>query len=596
MSSNTALNLQVSELKNKISNLFNKFEVLQKNINVIKDLLLSSPEYSLTKDKLDELHQSSVFLNSNSEIGSFYQIKEIAYEVEKMIFDLEYIIQITNNTLPKIGKAILVSNNVSLIGTLDNIEDLQNKINKIDYKLYKSNNSSNTEIETISKITNFFNVDFEFKTPGIFSFVAVYYYIADEIGTIQSNSITSNTITIPEDITPPTPSIIWPRGIFAPFVDAARDDTNNKFAFADAAKKSGTEYYNLGFIISDKNQNPCWGGYSVLEGTKGTNAGLMQDIERIRSMGGDVCISFGGLNGPYLNETVKDDILLKNKYLDMINAWNLSRVDFDMEHNTISAGETSDANKRNHRAIKLLQNELKVLGKKVGIWFTLPVMPYGLNTNDLLVLDDAIKTGVEIEGVNIMAMCYGGAFGGNMADQAISAMTGLHSQLRTLYSNFGITKTDSNLWGMVGICPEIGVNDTGSINTFYLTDTSKLLDFCKSKNVGLITFWSENRDKENNGSIGAGPDSTGLAQEDLAFTKVFQNYNNINPLVKPLTPSNDSGLFNGTPVWHQSMRYINSNTKIYYNGNYYTNSWFVDAWENPPSSHEAWKKLTNLTY
>lgn len=592
MSSNTALNLQVSELKNKISNLFNKFEVLQKNINVIKDLLLSSPEYSVTKDKLGELLQSSVLINNKDEIDSFYQIKEIAYEVEKIIFDLEYIIQISNNTLPKIGKAELVSNNVSLIGTLEKIEDSQNKINKIDYKLYKSKDSSNSEIKTISKITNLFNVDFEFKTTGVFYFVAVYYYVADEIGTIQSNSITSNIVTISEAVIPPTPSTTWPRGIFAPFVDAARDDINNKFAFADAAKKSGTEYYNLGFIISDAKQNPCWGGYSILEGAKGTNTGLMQDIERIRSMGGDVCISFGGLNGPYLNEIIKDDIILKNKYLDMINAWNLSRVDFDMEHNTISAGETSDANKRNHRAIKLLQNELKVAEKKVGIWFTLPVMPYGLNNNDLLVLDHAIKTGVEIEGVNIMAMCYGGAFGGNMADQAIGAMTGLHSQLRTLYSNVGISKTDSALWGMVGICPEIGVNDTGAINTFYLADVSKLLDFCKSKNVGLITLWSENRDKENNGSISASPDSTGLAQETLAFTKAFQNYNNINPLVKPLTPSNDSGLFNGTPVWHQSMRYANSGTKIYYDGNYYTNAWFIDAWENPPSSHEAWKKIS----
>lgn len=593
MSSNTTLNLQVSELKSKISNLFNKFEVLQKNINVIKDLLLSSPEYSVTKDKLDELLKSAILLSNNSEIDSYYQIKEITYEVEKMIFDLEYIIQVSNDTLPKIGKATLANNNVSLIGILENIDDSQNKINKIDYKLYKSNGSSNTEIKTVSKTTNMFNVDFEFKNPGNFSFVAVYYYVADEIGTIQSNSITSNTVTIQDDVTPPIPepSTTWPRAVFAPFVDAARDDVNSKFAFADAAKKSGTQYYNLGFIISDGNQNACWGGYSVLEGAKGTNAGLMQDIERIRSMGGDVCISFGGLNGPYLNETVKDDVVLKNKYLDMVNAWNLRRIDFDMEHNTVSAGETSDSNKRNHRAIKLLQNELKDAGRKVGVWFTLPVMPYGLNNNDLLVLDHAIKTGVEIEGVNIMAMCYGGAFGGNMADQAISAMTGLQSQLKTLYSNVGITKTDDELWGMVGICPEIGINDTGAVNTFYLADASKLLDFCKSKNVGLITFWSENRDKENNGSINAGPDSTGLAQEDLAFTKAFQNYNNVNPLVKPLNPSKDSGIFNGTPVWHQSMRYVNSGTKVYYDGNYYTNGWFVDAWENPPSSHEAWKKV-----
>ncbi|MGL5947191.1 MAG: hypothetical protein ACRCZV_13545, partial [Sediminibacterium sp.] len=191
---------------------------------------------------------------------------------------------------------------------------------------------------------------------------------------------------------------------------------------------------------------------------------------------------------------------------------------------------------------------------------------------------------------NIMAMCYGAAYAGNMAEQSISAMTNLHSQLRTLYSNNGIIKTDDDLWAMVGICPEIGINDTGAVNTFHLEDVSTVLEFCKTKNVGMITFWSANRDKANNGSEPNGPDSTGLTQEELAFSKAFQIYNNINSNLNNLVPSKDCGVYNGVPVWHQSLAYPNGNTKVYYEGKYYVNGWYVSAWDNPPASNAAWKE------
>ncbi|MGL4977863.1 MAG: hypothetical protein ACRC5G_07590, partial [Cetobacterium sp.] len=323
---------------------------------------------------------------------------------------------------------------------------------------------------------------------------------------------------------------------------------------------------------------------------KGTNAGLMQDIERLRSMGGDVCISFGGLNGPYLNQVITDVQDLKNKYKSLINSWDLKRVDFDMEHNSIVGNETCNENKINHTAIKLLQEELASEGRYVGIWFTLPVMPYGLNQAELLLLDDAIKKGVQIEGVNVMAMCYGPAYSGNMADQSISAMTNLQAQLKNLYNNNGIIKTDDELWGMVGICPEIGINDTGAFNTFFLEDVSPVLQFCKDKNVGMITFWSANRDRANNGSTVNGPDSTGLTQEELAFSKAFQAYNNMNSEVKNLVPSADCGVHNGVGVWHESMTYPTGNTKVFYEGKYYVNGWFVSAWENPPTSNEVWRE------
>ncbi|MGL5050428.1 MAG: hypothetical protein ACRC6E_07320, partial [Fusobacteriaceae bacterium] len=140
--------------------------------------------------------------------------------------------------------------------------------------------------------------------------------------------------------------------------------------------------------------------------------------------------------------------------------------------------------------------------------------------------------------------------------------------------------------------PEIGINDTGSFNTFYLEDVSTLIQFCKTKNVGMISFWSANRDKENSGSNINGPDSTGLIQEDSAFSKAFQIYNDLNTNVNTLILNLDSGIYNGVQVWHESMSYPKSNTKVYYKGQYYINGWFVSAWDNPPTLNEAWKETS----
>ena len=701
MNSNNELDFQVNDLKSKISSLFDKFKTLQTSMNLIMDIVSSNPEYNVTKNKLELLVNLSNNLNCTNNINEFFEIKALAYDVEKMIFDLEHMIEITEPEVPEIvtpeiKTAILEDIQTTLIGSLKDIIDPEIRLNSIEYRLYKETSSGDSEILHLSLPESMFKVDFKFREHGTFHFIATYYYDgANEViqsKTVKSNSITiqlidkeiptvccaaltafkntpkglltkvvdkdlaiteviytlknsnnalietitntdpfdhvqfksvadgnyffncncrydigsrsgeillnSNTITIKEDTVEPEPNPDpnpekrWPRGIFAPFVDAARDDVNSKFALADNSKITGVQFYNLGFITADSNKNPAWAGNINLPGNRGTNAGLMQDIERLRSMGGDVCISFGGLNGPYLNEVITDIQDLKNKYKSIINNWNLNRVDFDMEHNRISGNETCEENRRNHMAIKLLQDELKAEGRYVGFWFTLPVMPYGLNQNELLLVDDAIKKGVEIEGVNIMAMCYGGAYSGNMGEQAISAMTNLHSQLRTLYNNNGITKTDDELWAMIGICPEIGINDTGAFNTFFLEDVTSVINFCKAKNVGMITFWSANRDKANNGSTPNGPDSTGLTQEELAFTKAFQIYNSTNTNVSPLVFSADSGIYNGIPVWHESMSYPNSNTKVYYLGKYYSNGWYVSAWDQPPSSNEAWKETT----
>ncbi|WP_297599060.1 chitinase [uncultured Cetobacterium sp.] len=692
MNSNTELDFQVNDLKNKISALFDKFKTLQSNMNIIMDVVRTNPEYNVAKNKLDQLIDFSNNLSNLSNIDQFFQIKTLAFDLEKIIFDLEHIIESNPPEIifPEIKKAILKDDG-SFKGELKDISDPELRLNNIEYRLFKVLDIGTTEIETITYPETLFKVDFNYRDTGIYYFIATYFYEGDN-DVVQSQTITSNTIevldlekTIPSiccaglvlsetnpigvltkvndednaifkniftlkneldqiietletksipsqidfknvtqgkyyfqstsyyntgmqegeisiisntvevlketEIPPETDASVWKDCVFSPFVDAARDDVFLKFPFADVSKQIGIPFYNLGFITADSNFNASWGGSTQLPGSKGTTAGLKQDVERLRSMGGDICISFGGLTGPYLNEVIDNPEVLKNKYLEIINAWNLTRVDFDMEHNSILAGETCQANKINHTAIAMMQSELKNSGKAIDVWFTLPTMPYGLNQNELLLLDDALKKGVEIAGINIMAMCYGSAYSGNMAEQAIDAAKNLHRQLQEVFEKNRIFKTDEEIWKMIGICPEIGINDTGIFNTFYTQDANTLLDFCQLYKVGMISFWSSNRDKENDGSILNGPDSSGIIQENLEFSKIFQKYNTVNFQVKPLNPNNDCGIYNNTPIWHESMSYPSAGNKVFYQGKYYSNSWYVSAWDFPPNLNEAWKEI-----
>ncbi|MGL5349145.1 MAG: hypothetical protein ACRDA0_01005 [Cetobacterium sp.] len=205
MNSNNELDFQVSDLKTKISSLFDKFKTLQTSMNVIMDIVSSNPEYNITKNKLEALVGLANNLNSTNSINEFYEIKALAYDVEKMIFDLEHIIEgnetetpdpeVPEIIVPEIKTALLTDTGVTLIGTLKDIVDPEIRLNNIEYRLYKETSTGNTQISQASTSNSLFNVDFKFREAGSFHFVATYYYDAAN-ETVLSKSIKSNTVTV----------------------------------------------------------------------------------------------------------------------------------------------------------------------------------------------------------------------------------------------------------------------------------------------------------------------------------------------------------------------------------------------------------------
>ena len=112
----------------------------------------------------------------------------------------------------------------------------------------------------------------------------------------------------------------------------------------------------------------------------------------------------------------------------------------------------------------------------------------------MAVLQDAIDHGVRLDGVNVMTMDYGDGAApdpeGKMGQYGIDAITALHGQLATLY---GSSKTDEELWAMVGSTPMIGQNDVAS-EVFTVEDAALTLAFAEEKGIGMLGTWSINRD------------------------------------------------------------------------------------------------------
>lgn len=208
MNSNTELNYQVTELQDKISKLFDKFRTLQTSMNFIMDVISTNPEYNVTKNRLEFLVSLSKNLTTDNPIDNFFEIKSLAYDVEKMIFDLEHIIDISDietsepevptipepeieKELPTICCTALTHFNNIPKGFLASVTDKDLAITNIIYTLKNLNNEI---IETQVSLDILEHIEFSKVEPGTYYLVTTSKYNTGSTqGEINSNS---NIITI----------------------------------------------------------------------------------------------------------------------------------------------------------------------------------------------------------------------------------------------------------------------------------------------------------------------------------------------------------------------------------------------------------------
>ncbi len=320
--------------------------------------------------------------------------------------------------------------------------------------------------------------------------------------------------------TPPPPApTAGATHVFAPYVDMTLYPT---FDLAAATRDQGIKNFSLAFIVADANRQPSWGGYAAYEINGGAfDMQMRQQVQAVRALGGDVIVSFGGANGQELAQVVTDVNALKNAYQSVINAYQLTQLDFDIEGGAAADRASID---RRSQALALLQQDAAAAGRTLGIWLTLPVLPTGLTIDGVYVVQSALHHGVQLGGVNIMAMDYGDSAApnpqGRMGEYAIDAAMSLFGQLKTQY---GSAKSDAQLWQMVGVTPMIGRNDVPS-EVFDQEDARQLLAFAQQYGLGRLAMWSLNRDRQDPaGALGyASPTSSSILQQPYEFASIFK--------------------------------------------------------------------------
>ncbi|HVW38794.1 MAG TPA: cellulose binding domain-containing protein [Pirellulales bacterium] len=315
----------------------------------------------------------------------------------------------------------------------------------------------------------------------------------------------------------PTAIGSWPAQFYAPYVDITLYPTYN---LVSAAQTQGIKYFSLAFITADSHNQPAWGGYDAYEVNGGSfDMALRQQVAGVRAAGGDVMASFGGAANQELALVISDVTQLTAAYQKVVSAYNLTHLDFDIEGAAVADRASID---RRSQALAALQQNAASAGRNLEIWFTLPVLPSGLTSDGIYLLQSALKYGVQIAGVNIMTMDYGDSAApnpqGHMGDYAIQAATSLFGQLKTLY---GPMKTDAQLWQMVGLTPMIGLNDLTS-EVFDQAAAEQITAFAQQKGISRISMWSLNRDTGGAAKNYVDNTSSSVAQQAFEFSSIFE--------------------------------------------------------------------------
>lgn len=276
---------------------------------------------------------------------------------------------------------------------------------------------------------------------------------------------------------------------FASYVDVT---ATPQFAFENLGTGTNKDAV-LSFIVSSPSSacTPSWGGaYTLDQADSSLDVGTR--IARLQQLGGSVAISFGGRNNEELADGCTNVDELESAYQSVVERYNINTIDFDIEGTSLS---NTQADTRRAIAVAKLQTYMRHHGKHLAVWLTLPVTPDGLTTDGTNTVTQFLTNGVDLAGVNILAMDYGSSLGQTqtMASGAEDAMNATQHQLGILYQINGTYLNSTSLWAKIGVTPMIGQNDFSN-EVFTLQDAQKLNAFALGKKIGRMSMWSANRD------------------------------------------------------------------------------------------------------
>ncbi|MHA6670334.1 chitinase [Homoserinimonas sp. A447] len=386
---------------------------------------------------------------------------------------------------------------------------------------------------------------------------------------------------------------------FAAYVDVTATPT---FEFESPATDSARDVM-LSFIVASATDGcePTWGtAYTLDEAAEKLD--LDRRLARLEQQGGGIAVSFGGLNNDELSTSCDDRAKLAEAYRSVIDRYNVSTIDLDIEGDDLSDAE---AGERRAEVLAEVQAGERAAGDDLAIWLTLPAATYGLTEEGATAVEQFLEAGVDLAGVNAMTMNFGQSLASdeNSAEASIRALTETHRQLDFIYSNAGIELTPGTLWTKLGATPMIGQNDLVN-EVFTLDDARALNTFGQAQGLGRMSMWSLNRDTTcgpNYADVTRVSDAcSGVSQGDLRFSDLLaQGFEGraVHAADHVTTPEPldaadlvDDPKSSPYPIWAETSSYLEG-TKVVWHRNVYLAKWWtkgdlpdnpvLNSWETP---------------
>jgi chitinase len=164
----------------------------------------------------------------------------------------------------------------------------------------------------------------------------------------------------------------------------------------------------------------------------------------------------------------------------------------------------------------------------------------GLTFNGTDEINAAKSVGVRIDLFNIMDFDYGGSAANQVAND-VTVAEDFHQQLRSLFPSL----SDAQAYAMTGLTLMNGHTDQPS-ELFSQSTFQSLEGYAAQHAIGLLGFWSENRDRPCNPDTGAWVvgSCSSIAQQPFEFTRIILQFAGGSPPPPPPSPTPTAG---GTP-------------------------------------------------
>jgi len=378
---------------------------------------------------------------------------------------------------------------------------------------------------------------------------------------------------------------------FAGYVDVTATPTYDFEASPDLA---GNDVV-LSFIVAatDDPCAPSWGThFSLAEAADQLD--LDRRLARVKQLGGQIVVSFGGLLNTELGTGCTDTAALSAAYAAVLDRYDVTTIDLDLEGANLT--DTAAATRR-AAAIAQLQADRRAAGEDLAVWLTLPVATGGLTADGTHAVSAMLDARVDLAGVNLMTMDFGSSkdAGETMAQASVRAVTAAHRQIGTLYSRAGTELADATVWQKIGITPMVGQNDVAG-EIFTLDDATALNTFAQEQRVGRMSLWSLNRDTtcgSNYADVKRVSDScSGIVQGDSKFVHLLGAGFTGRPVAAAAAVTTDESASLDSvvddpatspyPIWAEESSYLEG-TKVVWHKNVYQTKWWTrgDLPDNP---------------